>query len=182
MKHIHIFLLPFLFMACGIADALFPIEYPQRYIEREVNSSELVGTWNITADSETRIESYLQHPDDFWPASPAPWKSVTLNQDGSCEIQFETSWADDNDALKQLDAPSTCAWKVRKIAGYDKQGSSKYVPGLTVYFGRYNKKEDQYYGNDSESYIVIEDNKLVLWNFIGDPEYLRYQDFHKINQ
>ena len=169
-------------MACGIADALFPVEYPQRYIEREVNNSELVGTWQMTANSESKIEAYLQHQDDFWSVSPAPWKSITLNQNGSCEIKLEISWASDNEVLKQKDASSTCTWKVDKILGYDEQGSSKYVPGLIVYFEYYNKQESKYYVYHSESYIATENKALVIWDFIGDPDYLRYQDFHKISQ
>ena len=181
MKFISIFLLPFLFMTCGIVEFLFPVNYPQRYIQREVNKSELIGTWEITADSQARIESYLQHPDKFLPVSPSPWKSITLNNDGSCKVNLEISWTLNNDVLGEADALLICTWKIDKILGYDEQGSFKDVLGLVINFEYYNKQEDKYYVYDSHSYIDEENNQLVIWDFIADPANLQYQDFHKTN-
>ena len=97
MKLIATILFPFLILTCGIVEFLFPINYPQRYIERDVNLNELIGTWTITAESESRIMSYLQQQDGFWPITPAPWKSITLNDDSSCKADIKTLWAINNE-------------------------------------------------------------------------------------
>jgi len=182
MKYISGSLLVCILWTCGIIDALFHVSYPQRYIEREVDNGELIGTWQITADSRSRIEAYLLHPDDFWPVSPAPWTSITLNQDGTCKIDLEISWANDDATLREADALPTCTWKIHKVGGYDKQGSLKYVQGIFINFEHYNKQEQLYNVYMSEAYIVEANNELIIWNFIGSPSYARYQDFKKIDQ
>ena len=48
MKLISLFLFLLLLFTCGIGDALGGIDIPQRYIERQVNHTELVGIWNLT--------------------------------------------------------------------------------------------------------------------------------------
>jgi hypothetical protein len=183
VKFISSLLFSFLVLGCGIIEMLFPIDnFPQRYIEREVDKTELVGTWKITPDSEPRIKTYfeqIQNGDLDWGPVRAPWKTITLNNDGTCKIEFEASWDIENKVLTEPDAGSTCTWKVEKISGYDKELSSKYVPGLFVRFEHFNEQEDQYYVYYSESYIAEENNELVLWNFIGDPIQVEYQDFKK---
>ncbi len=165
---------------------LFPIDYfPQRYIEREVDKTELVGTWKITPDSESRIKTFfekIQNGDLDWEPITAPWKTITLNEDGTCQIEFEVSWDIENKVLPEPDAGPTCTWKIKKITGYDKEFSSKYVPGLFVRLEHFNEQEDRYYVYYSECYIVEENNELVLWDFIGDPEQVEFQDFKKTNQ
>lgn len=186
MKFIPSFLLLFLVLGCGIIEFLFPIEnFPQRYIEREVDNIELVGTWNITPDSEPRIAAYFDEIKDsglYWGPVKAPWKTMTLNQDGTCQIDFEASWDIENKVLTESDGLSSCTWEIKKISGYDKEFSSKHVPGLVMRFEHFNEQEDLYHIYDSESYIVEENNKLVLWYFIGDPTHLQYQNFGKLAQ
>jgi hypothetical protein len=168
-------------MGCGILELLFPINYPQRYIEREVNNTELVGTWKITPDSETRMIDYFQQKDSKLYLE-APWKSISLNKDGSCKVDLEVSWSLNNEVLEEADALSTCTWKTDKILGYKEHGSFNHVSGLTVSFEHFNKQENNYHIYYSEFYIVEENKKLVLWNFIGDPAHLSYQDFMRVNQ
>jgi hypothetical protein len=173
-------------MGCGIIEMLFPIDnFPQRYIEREVDEIELVGTWKITPDSEPRIKAYfeqIQNGDLYWGPIRVPWKTITLSKDGICQIEFEVSWDNENKVLTQPDAGSTCTWKIEKISGYDKKLSPKQVLGLFVRLEHFNEQEGHYYVYYSECYIVEENNELILWSFIGDPTQVEYQDFKKTNQ
>lgn len=108
MKFTATVLLFFSVLTCGIVEFLFPIEYPQRYIERKVSESELVGTWEITPDSETRVNNYFQQKDvELW-ALPIPWKSISLYKDGTCEVDLELSWSLNNEALKEPDTLVAC--------------------------------------------------------------------------
>ena len=169
-------------MGCGIIEFLFPVEYPQRYMNRDIEEDEIIGMWKITDASESLIETYLQQQDNFWSVSPAPWKAITLYQDGSCEVDLVILWALDNEVLKEDDALATCTWKIDQVSAYDEIGQSKYVPGLFFRFEHYNSQEDTYSIYYSESYVAEENGQLIMWNFIGDPIYLRYQDFHKTDQ
>ncbi len=169
-------------MTCGIVEFLFPIEYPQRYIEREVNQTELLGTWEITPDSETRVNNYFQQKDVKHWALKTPWKSISLYEDGTCEVDLVISWSLNDDMLQEPDTLPTCTWKIDTILGYNVSGSFKDVPGVFVRFEHYNKTADSYVVYYSESYIVEENSELVLWNFIGDNSYFSYQDFKKTNE
>ena len=46
---------------CGILSAIFGL--PERYIERDVTAEEMVGTWNVTPDSEADVNDFV--PQDF---------------------------------------------------------------------------------------------------------------------
>ena len=181
MKFTLALLAPFLLMTCGIIEVLFPLDYPQRYIEREVNQAELVGTWEITPDSEIRVNDYLQQKDVKLWALKTPWKSISLHQDGTCEVDLELSWSLNDKVLGETDALATCTWQIDSILGYDKGGSFRHVPGLSVSFKHYNKEADMYNIYFSESYIVEENGELILWNFIGDSV-SSFQDFKKVSK
>jgi len=186
MKVVTSLLFTFLVMGCGIVEMLFPIDnFPQRYIERDVNETEFIGTWKLTSESEARIITYVeehQKDDSFWVPVSAPWKTITFYEDGTCGINFQISWNAESKVLTESDALPTCTWKIESISGYDNEFSSKYVRGLSVRFEHYDKQEDMYYVYNSDSYIVEENNELVLWDFIGDPLDLQYQDFKKTIQ
>ena len=175
-------LILFLLLGCGILEMLFPIEWQQRYIDRKVESSELLGTWVLTSDSETRIKAYLEQNDFSWGYIDAPWKTITLRRDSSCQVELELSWDPENSVLTESDALPTCTWKVDNILGHDTDGSFKDVQGLFVRFEHYEQQTDSYLVYYSESYIVEENNELILWNFIGDPTYFDYQDFKRISE
>ncbi len=169
------------YFGCGILEALFPLEYPQRYLDRKVDEAELIGTWIITSESETSVSAYFQQGDtEIW-ALKTPWKSISLYEDGTCEADIVLSWSLDSEVLREPDAPSTCTWRIDSILGYDVDGSFRHVPGLFVRFEHYNKEADMYNVYYSESYIVEENGELVLWNFIGDSVSL-FQDFKKASK
>lgn len=179
MKLFSVLMTLVLFLTCGIVEFLFPVEYPQRYIEHDIKEDELIGIWEITADSENRIRDYFQNRDKFWPVSPTPWKSIMLYRDNSCEADLEFLWITESDVLKE-GAVLTCTWELDRVSGYDEIGQSKYVTGLRFRFERYNNQEDRYYMYSPYSYIFEENNELIIWSFIGMPDKLRYQEFKKV--
>ena len=79
----------FLFVyGCGIMSLFF--ELPERCIQRDVKPEEMVGTWNVTAESEADVNDFLKTFSD-WGAS-IPWKTMRVNADGTCNVQIETGW------------------------------------------------------------------------------------------
>jgi len=166
MKLISLFLFLLLLFTCGIGDALGGIDIPQRYIERQVNHTELVGTWNLTTDSENNIQSYDLSSDI--PHHPNPWKSITLNDDGTCHVDFESSWNTWGDDLGKPSTLAACTWKLDTLTGYDKDLSPKAVPGVSVRFEYFVASTNSYEVYDFDSYIAEENNQLILWNFVGD--------------
>lgn len=159
---------------CGILSLVFDL--PERYIDREVKTGEMIGTWSITSDSEAEVNQFVQkYPE--WGIS-APWKSITLNGDGSCNVKLEISWLSGT-SVSPTDAYSksvisndiiSCAWGLAK----NENLSGKMSPVIKLaleYPGNY--------GARYSLYIVEENGELILWNFIGDPDDFRTQDFVK---
>lgn len=172
-------ILPIAFLGCGIIEMLFPAEFPQRYIEREVDRAELIGTWEITTESEAIINDHIGQ-DQTWETIDSPWKTISLNEDGSCQIDFEITWDPDNNVLTDPASLSTCAWKMDTALGYDENGYFKDVPGIVVSFNRYDETLDKYFIDYSKNYIAEENGELVLWDFIGETPFYT-QDFKKSN-
>ncbi len=182
-KYPLILMTPLIFASCGILELLFPVEFPQRYIDRDIQQSELVGTWNITPDSEARADDYFQQTDIERRELNAPWKSINFQEDGVCEVEIVENWAVNNTVLQEGDARATCTWNIDSILGYDEGGSIIDVPGVFIRFEHYNKSTDAYNVYYSELYVVDEDKELVLWNFIGDPiPTFLFQDFKKTSK
>ena len=166
---------------CGIMNLIFDL--PERYIERDVKIQEMVGTWNITAQSETDVNKFLK---DFpgWGAS-APWKTITLNSDGTCMVQLEIKWLRDENEIStefprdpipedvKSNNITSCAWNLAK----EKNLSNKISPIVEFDIEYPNR-----YGMKYSLYIYEENNKLILWNFIGDADDFLPQDFMKTGQ
>ena len=166
----------FMFLGCGIVEFMFPNEYPQRYIQRKVDVSELVGRWEIEPVSETGIIDYIKENDLSSGQINSPWRSITLKKDGSCSVDLEISWDPNNEVLTAPGSLSTCTWKIDRILGYTEDGSFQDVPGLVVSFKHFNELDNFWHLYFSENYIVEENGELVLWSFVTG--YL-YQDFVK---
>jgi hypothetical protein len=156
-----------IFFGCGILSVIFGL--PERYIERDVTPEEMVGTWNITSESETDVKEFIgRFPS--WVAY-TPWKTITLNSDGSCNVESDLNGLGEVHTNDSLDKIISCSWKV----GKEENLSGKQSPVL---------EWDLEYSNNQGSlrslYIYEENGKLILWNFIGDPDEFRVQDFVKV--
>src|SRR6266498_2905065 len=53
MKLLSAFVSTSIIFGCGILSVIFGL--PERYIERDITPEEMVGTWNITSDSEADV-------------------------------------------------------------------------------------------------------------------------------
>jgi hypothetical protein len=182
MKLISLFLFSLLLFLCGIGDAIGPgNNISQRYIQRQVNHNELVGTWSLTTGADI-IQTYASVPDS--PAYPTPWKSIILNDNGTCHVDFESSWYKQGSDLGKPDALATCTWKLDTVTGPDKDLSYIEVPGIDIYFDYLPQNTSVYEAYMFEYFIAEENNQLVLWNFIGDivngP--FSFQDFKKVSK
>ena len=167
MKYISTIASLFIIFGCGILSAIFGL--PERYIERDVKVEEMVGTWNVTSDSEADVNTWINHHWDW--GIGAPWKSFTLNEDGSCKVEFQDEWLSSSD-LATSDITS-CTWNLAK----EENLSDKISPVLKFNF-EYSDEGTAIFS----SYLFEENSRLIVWNFIGDPDDFITQDFVKVKQ
>jgi len=173
----------FILFGCGIVN-LFS-EFPQRYIKRNVQTQEVVGKWNITSESEAKLNEF-RRSFTYWPVF-APWKTIQLNNDGTCQVKLEIQWLPNyskapteiprevipNDVLSNNII--ACSWKITNINGFSKEGNNTEVPGIEISIDYPNN-----YSSTFSLYIYEENNNLILWNFIGDADDFVPQDFMKL--
>jgi hypothetical protein len=168
--------------ACGIADMF--LEYPQRYIQREVQANEIVGTWKLTQDSESRINSYTPEYSGW---RIKPYKTIYIYSDGTCEYEVNNEWVtDDLQPFLTEDWETLysgkrieCTWRLENLSGRTESGASKNVPGIFLMSEVYKKETDSYNVNYIELYIAEEDNEIILWDFIEHSYDALYQDYKK---
>lgn len=158
-------------MGCGICSALS--DFPERYIEREVQMAELVGTWELTPASESRIDSFRkEHPS--W-GIQAPWRTILLYDDGTCQVKPENMWVPDEEQVPSYTLANGMlegTWKLADVWGITTEGGHKDVPGVVLHF-----EYPENHTHASTLHIAEENNELILWTYVGDPDKVRYQDF-----
>jgi hypothetical protein len=157
---------------CGIMSLIFDL--PERYIQRDVKPEEIIGTWSVTAESESDINDFAKTFPD-WGVS-IPWKTIAIDADGTCTVQLEISWLGTENTLPS-DVLSnnmvSCTWNLTE--GDNMSGNTS--PVIEFDFEYPDNYSMRYY-----LYIFEENEKLILWNFIGDPDDFRPQDFVKEQQ
>jgi len=161
---------------CGIMSVIFGL--PNHYIERAVKADELVGTWNITAESEDSVNEFVKKLPD-WSINP-PWKTITLNSDGTCLVKLETGWLGDyaypNDVI--TNNITSCSWELgteRSLA--DTEANGKDVPAVKFILDYPNN-----FSMDLSLSIYEENEELILWDLIGDPDDFNLQEYKKITK
>lgn len=157
---------------CGILSAIFGL--PKRYIERDVKAEELVGTWNVTPDSESDVNDFVKRFPD-WGAS-APWKTMVINSDGTCIVEVQIAWLSHISDLSHAGANNRlpCLWRLTRDSSLD----GDKVPVIKLDF----EYPNDYEMGDYSLYIFEENGELIIWGFIGDPDNFRPQDFVKGEQ
>jgi len=170
MKFIFAFsILIITFSCCGLLEATLPLEWPQRYIEREVESDELVGVWELTSNSEREIKNYYSQRNEAVELS-SPWKTIVLNQDGSCSVEFVLDW-NSWEILEYASTLETCTWKKEQLLGYNERGLSMDVLGVRFGFEYHDPITGANRGIVPQLYIYEDDGELILWDFYGVPEH-----------
>lgn len=155
-------------------DELFGL--PERHLERSVSRSELVGLWSATAGSMEVLKraGYRDHVsvDDH---------RFELREDGSCSFRSFPHYAGPQAVVEvagripvpgYISVEAGCSWRVvsdriyvlnkeRQVPVVELRMSSRRAPILM-----------------SARFSVDErDGRLLLWDYVGDPEEERYIDF-----
>jgi hypothetical protein len=137
---------------------------PDRHLRDLPDTRELVGTWKIDDDSRTRLRS---SPDNLSRTSIDDHLLI-LRKDGTC--LFKTYWdfqSDDNYATSEGTWEPTLR---ETVAGTGQQRAAVVVM----------LKPTGHEEIITTFWIVRENGQLVLWKYIGDPDYTRYEDFHRV--
>jgi hypothetical protein len=148
---------------------------PDRHIHREVKPSELTGTWQATNASLERIihEGYSLYT--------APKEQCfTLFKDGTCEFNGYP-WYLYNPAAqeqkKDYMRSMTGRWTIAKESTWVLHRSVE-VPALQIDI---ETKEGNITGSIIITLFIVEEKgNIILWEYIGDPDYLTYMDFAKV--
>ena len=166
-------------------------DLPQRFINRDLRAEEFVGAWHITPNSELQVNKYVEEQPPSSYGADTPFASFTLNSNGTCQIVLKIEWLPGYQTQTIAhETPSSykpaflihydelvntylsCTWKISKESDYN---NDKEVPIIDL---EYEYSGDQY--TLTKFYIFEENGKLILWNFIGDPDQFSLQDFSKI--
>jgi hypothetical protein len=169
MKLMSAFVSISMIFGCGIMSVIFGL--PERYIERDLTPEETVGTWNITSDSEADVREFVAKFSD-WDAF-MPFTSLTLNGDGTCSGEYKANWLDEVASSDiSLIRTTSCSWHLVK----EENLSGKISPVIRLDFEYSNNSR----GGGLPLYAYEENDELILWSFIGDPDDFRTQDFIKV--
>lgn len=150
---------------------------PPHFINHPVSSEALVGTWNVVPTDVAPKTKFVR--DNVYWGADTPWKSMTLNADGSCVVTIEPSWVP---SLVGTQTPlpsgvtasdyyrvSGCTWVLADIA----INESETVTGIYIHV------PGPWTGGTEPMYINEENGELILWSFIGDPDEVMYLDYRK---
>ncbi len=157
---------------CGIMSVIFGM--PQPYIQRDVNNSELVDTWTVTAESAAQEDAFIaRHP--TWSAT-VPFRAMSLSSDGTCKVDIETKWRGDQGvselptAKTGQDSLPSCTWELASIPSVENTN----VTGIVIDCGMVGQAP-----LGAHLFINEENGGLTLWNFIGDPDDFITLDYRK---
>jgi hypothetical protein len=164
-------------LACGGLAMLFEDDVPKRDVKHIVKFEEfIIGTWEMTEKSNNYVENQARRviQNDVWGIN-APWRKIELRADGSCYTALERSWLGKH--LQEIANKdySACSWNLKKeTVMVREQNSDVFYLGVTFHYsGKFTSWGTSFY-------IAEENDKLVLWSFIGDPDDYLYQDFIKV--
>jgi hypothetical protein len=139
---------------------------PDRHLKVQPNREEMVGRWTIDAASIERIKSEQR----FYPMSKLKPEDhlITLRGDGTSSFKTYSTFQFDSNYVV-----SEGRWELvmdEPVAGDEgKRASVKMTLTPTP--------------ND---YVIVsfwiarENDKLILWQYVGDPDRDKYADFHQV--
>jgi hypothetical protein len=169
MKLLSAFVSITIIFGCGILSAIF--DFPERYIERDITPEEMVGTWNITSDSEADVREFATKFSD-WHAY-MPFTSLTLNGDSTCIGEYRANWLDKVASSDiSIIRTTSCSWDLLK----EENLSHKVSPVIRLDF----EYSINIPGGGLPLYVYEENDRLIVWSFIGDPDDFSTQDFVKV--
>ena len=147
-----------------------------RYLFRDVNNSDLIGTWEITEPTLKQLKKegykkYINKNDH----------QLILNNDSTCEIStfssllFHPTTQEETEYYLNKERGT---WKIISENSF-KEEKSFYVVEINI--ENESKKDKTIIINSiSIRFTIAEINKkLILWGYVGDPDYREYYEFIK---
>jgi hypothetical protein len=139
---------------------------PERQMRELPDAQELVGTWKIDENSLER----LRGSHNALTKTSIDDHLLVLRKDGTCF--FKTYWAFQSDDHYVASEAHWRAALVETVAG-----SGQKRAAVTITIAPPARGEIT-----TEFWIVREKGQLVLWKYVGDPDYAQYADFHRFQQ
>jgi hypothetical protein len=152
-----------LVLTCSLVSCNRLIGLPDRHIDREPETAELVGSWRLTPAS---IENLKQ--EGFGRLEPA---EHVLELRNGAQCTFHSYWSFGVPSEEYLEAPS-CSWSVTRERAYIHHREAQ-VPVVALDL----RRGDHYWS--TSYYIVEERGELVLWSYVGDPDSRVYADWRR---
>lgn len=136
---------------------------PDRHARELPDIKEVVGTWTIDEPSLKRLRTSHY---GFTRVAPED-HLVVLRQDGTCLFKSYSDFQSDAHYIS-----SEGHWKLKMEDTVGGSGMLRAAVAIEL------QPESSVYAF-AQFWIVRERNGLVLWDYIGDPDYVQYADFHK---
>jgi len=151
---------------------------PDRHAKREITQSELVGNWVTTQNS---LNSLIQEGYSRYTKKQDHY--LALFDDGTCKFCTYSSIPPSptiQEEEKYYISLTDATWKITEtstIVGH----SSEMVPAVEIEkVERKQSPEGLNINKITVRFFIAEENRrIVLWNYIGDPDYTQYMDFVK---
>lgn len=147
---------------------------PGRHVTRNVSRSEIVGTWAISAESTDRLlkEGYRLDQE----------KDHVLNfmDNGKCLLQTFRAVPSFPKASEEEDlyANKEAIWDVGEAIAYIRHERRQ----VTAIIITLRSEADTSFEEETLIFYIAEhQGNLILWRYIGDPDYREYFDFIKKN-
>ena len=153
---------------------------PDRHIKREVSSSEIIGTWIANEESLNNIvkEGYrvFNNKEDH---------ILTFMDDNRCMVRTFQSippFPETNEGKKLYIHDEEATWHIGKAVSYIRHVRKQV---LAVIIKIRSEKSDSdnniiYIKEKTLTFYIAEDQEgLILWRYVGDPDYSEYFDFIK---
>lgn len=129
------------------------------------NRTEIVGKWMIDEASLQRMKSVGA---SYHLSKIEPDENILIfRPDGSCSFKTYSSFDSDD---YYLSSEGKWSLKMEETVG----GSGIQRPAVVI-----ELRPDASSHVSTHFWIVREGGRLVLWNYIGDPDYERYATFHQ---
>jgi hypothetical protein len=152
------------------------IGLPNRHTNRYVKPSDLYGNWRVKKDSMDNLiqdgyKKYITEEDH----------QIRLFEDSSCQIctYFYTF---SNPTIEQQEQyylhKTKGTWKISKKGTYIRHHLVQVpVVEIKVSQSRNSPEGGVAHTKTLDFFIAEENGNLVLWKYIGDPDYRKYMDF-----
>ncbi|MEM6393222.1 MAG: hypothetical protein AAF797_10650 [Planctomycetota bacterium] len=158
MPHLHLSLTALL---CFASASCSSYSLPNRHTDRTISTTELIGTWKLTADSLALLTR------DGFASNPAHTYTITFDPGGT--LLFSSVMADFQSGVYTT---ANGSWRLE----HRKPGDPSGTPTNTLVIEIQQTSLDRFV-----AYSFAEENgSLVIWRFYGDPDLWEFMQYEKI--